>query len=64
MDDAIRFQAQVCKVQTMIDGGLRLTLDIGPIQPETIIQLIDARKPGIILEVAAVTIEADKQDKW
>ena len=61
---AIRFSAVVAKVQTMIDGGLRLTLDIGPIMPETIIALIDARKPGIILEVAAVAIEADKQGNW
>jgi hypothetical protein len=61
---AIRFSATVAKIQTMIDGGLRLTLDIGPIKPETIIQLIDARKPGVVLEVAAVAIKADKQDKW
>jgi hypothetical protein len=64
MNDAIRFQATVAKVQTMIDGGVRLTLDLGVIEPDTLIALFNARQPGIILEVAAVAIKADKQDKW
>jgi hypothetical protein len=64
MDDAIRFQAQVFKLQTLIDGGVRLTLDLGIAKDETILALFSARQPGIILEVAAVAIEADKKDKW
>jgi len=59
-DDAIRFQAQVFKVQTLIDGGLRLTLDIGQITPETIVALFDAKQPGIVLECAAVAIQPEK----
>jgi hypothetical protein len=27
-DDVIRFTAQVAKVQTLTDGGLRFTLDV------------------------------------
>lgn len=59
-DAAIRFGAQVFKVQTLVDGGIRLTLDlVSPVLPETILQLFDAREPGIILECAAVAIRND-----
>jgi hypothetical protein len=60
-DEAIRFSAQVFKVQTLIDGGLRLTLDIGQIDPAVIVALFDAKQPGIILECAAVAVRPDKQ---
>lgn len=56
-ESAIRFQAQVFKVQSLIDGGLRLTLDLGNVAPEIIVALFDARLPGVILEVAAVAIK-------
>lgn len=65
--DAIRFAAQVFKVQTLVDGGMRLTLDlVAPIDPATIVALFDAKQPGIILEVAAVAVNAEKtkSDKW
>jgi hypothetical protein len=61
--DAIRFQAQVFKVQTLIDGGLRLTLDIGQIDPAVIVALFDAKQPGVILECAAVAIRAENLTK-
>jgi hypothetical protein len=59
-DSAIRYQAQVFKIQTMIDGGLRLTLDlVEPVTPETIVALFDAKQPGIILECASIAIDED-----
>ena len=58
-DNAIRFQAQIFKIQTLIDGGLRLTLDLEP-APATIVALFDSKQPGIILEVAAVPIIVEK----
>lgn len=58
-DVAIRFQAQVFKVQTLIDGGIRLTLDLGAVTPEAIVALFDAKQPGVLLEVAAVAIEPE-----
>jgi hypothetical protein len=57
--DAIRFQAQIFKIQTLIDGGVRLTLDLGAIDPSVIVALFDARQPGIMLEVAAVAIDKE-----
>ena len=56
---AFRFQAQVFKVQTVIDGGLRLTLDLGQVDPSVIVALFDAKQPGILLEVAAVAVSAE-----
>ena len=60
-DAAIRFQAQVIKLQTMADGGWRLTLDIlEPSDIEARDALDRARRPGIILEVAAVAVKQDE----
>ena len=56
MDEVIRFSATVYKVQTLIDGGLRVTLDL----PETAIgeaaKLMECKRGGAVLEVAAVPI--------
>lgn len=61
MDDdaAIRFDAQVYKVQTLIDGGVRLTLDLCATDTAVIMALINARTPGIVLSIAAVAIDED-----
>ena len=52
MSDAIVFPAQVVKVQTLADGGLRLTLDL----PETAIlqaaHLMECKRQGIAGEVS------------
>ena len=59
-EDAICFQAQLVKVQTMADGGWRLTLDLGEVSPETLIALSNAKKPGVLLECACLAIEIKK----
>ena len=55
-ESVIRFRATVYKVQTLIDGGLRVTLDL----PETAIgeatKLMECKRGGAVLEVAAVPI--------
>jgi len=52
-DAAIRFPASVYKVQTTIDWGIRLTLDL----PETAIaqaaMLMECQRMGVILDVTA-----------
>ena len=62
MSEAIRFKAQVFKVQSMIDGGLRLTLDLGEVTPETIIALFEAKRPGVLLEVAALAVVKQQEN--
>ena len=56
----IRYSAQVYKIQTLIDGGIRLTLDLVlPVTPETLVALFEAKQPGIILESANVITETE-----
>jgi hypothetical protein len=55
-DEAIRFQAQVAKVTTLADGGIRLVLDIAETEIEVAKQMMLARQQGAILEVAAVAV--------
>jgi hypothetical protein len=64
-DVAIRFTAQVNKVQTLVDGGMRLTLDINlsAIETKSILALIGAKQPGVLLEVAAIAVCIEKQQE-
>jgi len=62
-DNAIRFTAIVYKVQTLVDGGLRLTLDLGACEPDTIVKLFAAKQPGVILELAALAVSIEKQQE-
>jgi hypothetical protein len=55
-DEAIRFQAQVAKVTTLADGGIRLVLDIAETEIEVAKQMMLARQQGAVLEVAAVAV--------
>jgi hypothetical protein len=58
-DNAIRFTAVVYKVQTLVDGGVRLTLDLVDAKPDTILKLIQAKQPGILIETAAVPFDTE-----
>jgi hypothetical protein len=58
---AIRFSAQVWKIQTIVDGGTRLTLDMGLLPADVLVALFEAKQPGGMLEVAAVAVKADIQ---
>lgn len=50
--DSITFQAIFYKAQTVIDGGIRISLDISPDQAQAMVELIKLQ--GRILEVAIV----------
>ena len=54
--DVIKFKAQVSKVTTMADGGLRVVLDMAETEIEVAKQMMKAKQIGAILEVAAVAI--------
>jgi hypothetical protein len=54
---ALTYRAQVSKVQTLVDGGIRLSLDmIAPTDAKVIMALIEAKQPGAYLECANVVI--------
>lgn len=50
--EAISFQAIFHKAQTVVDGGLRLSLDLSPDQAQAMVDLIKLQ--GRILEVAII----------
>jgi hypothetical protein len=62
-DRVIKFQAQVIKVQSMADGALRITLDL----PEDLINiaalLMESKRQGGLLEIAAVAVKAKNAGK-
>ena len=56
-DGVIRFQAEVAKVSTLADGGIRVTLDLSESAIETAKKLMQVRLAGAILEIAAVPVD-------
>lgn len=65
MDKAIRFTAQVSKVTTLADGGLRVVFDLSETEIEVAKQMMQVKQAGAILEIAAVPIVADSvTQKW
>lgn len=54
--EVIRFQAEVFKIATLIDGGMRITIDSATLDAETIVALFNAKQPGVLLEIAAVPL--------
>ena len=60
-DDAIRFTAQVAKVTTLVDGGIRITLDLPETAIETATKMMQVRQAGAVLEIAAVPLKAKRE---
>ena len=58
--DVIHFKAQVAKVQTMADGGLRLILDMAETEIETATKMMQAKQAGCVLECAVLAVSMDK----
>ena len=54
--DAIRFPAEIIKVQTMVDGAFRLTLDLPAGEIGAVAKLMEAKQRGAILEVTAFPV--------
>jgi len=56
--DPIRFEAAVAKVQTLADGGLRVTFDLGESAIEAVALLMACKRAGVYL---SVTCEAQER---
>jgi len=63
-DKIIKFKAQVSKVTTMADGGLRVVLDMAETEIEVAKQMMQVKQAGAILEVAAVPVYAEIATEW
>lgn len=61
MSEAICFSAQIQKVQTLVDGGLRLTLDLSEQEIETATKMMQCKVNGALLEIAAVPVNVKKE---
>jgi hypothetical protein len=57
-----RFTAQVARVQTMADGGLRVVLDFSEVDIKQAGELMQAKKNGAVLEIAAVAVLPERID--
>ena len=53
--ETIKFKAEVAKVQTMADGGVRVVLDLGEDGRRVMEALTECKQKGIVLDIDAVT---------
>lgn len=56
----IAFAAEVSKVQTLVDGGLRITLDIAEDEIATAAKLMECKRFGVVLKVNAEPLSTDR----
>jgi hypothetical protein len=64
-DQAIQFPAEIIKIQTMVDGAIRLTLDLPANNIATAALLMEAKQRSAFLQIAALAIlpsEAKEND--
>ena len=61
VDNVIKFLAQVSKVQTLADGGLRVTLDLSEKDIKQAGELMQVKQAGAVIEVVAVPVYAEKE---
>lgn len=61
MADAITFPAQVVKVQTLADSGLRLTLDLPETEIVAFAWLAQCKRDGVALHITAAPQVVDRQ---
>jgi len=59
MSDAIEFTAQVYKVQTLVDNGIRVTLDLPETETLTMAKLAECQRFGVALQIVA-TVQKEK----
>jgi len=57
--DAITFSAQVARVQTLADGGLRFTLDAPESSVMQAAELMTCKRFGVVLQVTCEALEQD-----
>jgi len=57
--EPIEFVAQVARVQTLADGGLRFTLDAGEGAVMQAAELMTCKRFGIVLKVTCEAAEVD-----
>jgi hypothetical protein len=62
-ENVIRFSATVFQIRTLVDGGMNVTLALSDKDIKQVSQLLECRKMGAVLEVAAVPVKQVKQEE-
>lgn len=62
-EEVIRFTAQVSKVSTLSDGGIRLIFDISETAIDTATKMMQVKQAGAILEIAAIPVNKVKSGR-
>lgn len=62
LDCTIRFKASVEQIKTMVDGGIRITLDMAETETQTAMELMEFRRKAVMLSIVAKPIEIDRTD--
>lgn len=57
MSEPIEFEAEVYKVQTLVDGGVRITLNLSEGSIMQMAQLAECQRFGVVLNVVATPDE-------
>lgn len=61
MSNIIEFEAQITKVQTMADGGLRFTFDTGEKWIMQAAQLMEFKRFGVMLKIKATPLQNNRE---
>ena len=61
-ENVIRFSASVFQIRTLVDGGMNVTLSLSDKDIKQVSQLLECKKIGAVLEVAAVPVKQVKQE--
>jgi len=60
--EPIAFAAQVARVQTLADGGLRVTLDLPESAVMAAAELMTCKRFGVALEVTCSALEVERDE--
>jgi len=59
----IKFQAQLWQGRSTVDGGLLVTLSMNEKELKQFSQLLECKKPGVMLEVAVIPVILKQANK-
>lgn len=55
-DGVIKFQANVTQVKTMVDGGIRIQLDLAETETDTAWSMMECQRNGYTLDIVALPV--------
>ena len=62
--DSIEFIGEVAKVQTLVDGGIRVTFDLPETATMQMAQLAECRRAGLPMRVRVDVMPEAEEEGW